>query len=115
MSLVRITFSRAIFVLLALLSLAAVQTRAVDVLRWQGDRVAAEISSRDLDTLLQKLVEATGWEIYVEPDTTRTVSVKFKDRPQGEALKMLLGDLNFALAPAKEHGAPRLFVFRTSM
>src|SRR5207245_2547115 len=100
---------------IALLCFDAFQVRAVDSLRWQGDRVGAEIAKWDLGTLLEKLVEVTGWEIYVDPDATRTVSVKFKDRSQGEALKMLFGDLNFALLPAKEHGAPRLFVFRTSM
>ena len=115
MSLVRFSRRCAACVAAALVCLTAVQTRAADSLRWQGDRVAAEISKWDLGTLLEKLAEVTGWEIYVEPDTKRSVSVKFKDRPQGEALKMLLGDLNFALAPAKENGAPRLFVFRTSM
>src|SRR5947207_4148235 len=115
MSLVRSTFQRAVLSAIALFCFSAFQVRAVDSLRWQGDHVGAEISKWDLGTLLEKLVEVTGWEIYVDPDATRTVSVKFKDWSQGEAFKMLFGDLNFALLHAKAHGAPRLFFFRTSM
>jgi subtilisin family serine protease len=114
-SLVKKSLWRVSAVVLTLLFGTLAETRAVDSLRWQGDRVAAEIGSWDLDQLLEKLVEATGWEIYLEPDTTRTISVKFKDRSQGEALRLLLGDLNFALLPAQGKGAPRLFVFRTSV
>jgi hypothetical protein len=113
-SLVKSDLLTAIRVVL-LLFLSVGQIRAVDSLKWQGDRVAAEIGSWNLDQLLEKLVEVTGWEIYIEPDTTRKISVKFKDRPQGEALRLLLGDLNFALLPAQGKGAPRLFVFRTSV
>src|SRR5947209_5453878 len=104
MSFTRLTRWRAVVCgMLTLLWSGVAQTHAADSLRWQGEHVAAEIVSWDLDKLLQKLVDATGWEIYLEPDTTRTVSVKFNDRPQGEALKMLFGDLNFALLPAKGH------------
>jgi thermitase len=50
----------------------------------------------------------------VEPDTTHTTSAKFKDLPSGDALKMLLGNLNFALVP-RTNGVPQLYVFRTEM
>jgi ribosomal protein L18 len=49
----------------------------------------------------------------VEPDTARTVSAKFKELPPGEALRLLLGDLNYALVP-ETNGVPRLYVFRTN-
>jgi len=91
------------------------RVRAVDSLNWKPNSVAAEISSWDLPKMLEKLMEATGWQIYVEPDTKQVISTKFKDRPQGEALRLLLGDLNFALLPAQSNGPPRLFVFRTTM
>jgi len=68
-----------------------------------------------LSKLLRNLAQVTGWDIYVEPDTKHTVSTKFTDRPPGEALKLLLGDLSFALLPAQTNGVPRLFVFRTSL
>ena len=97
------------------LLLAAGSLRAADSLNWKPDSVAAEISSWDLPKVLQKLTEVTGWQIYVEPDAKQTISTKFKDRPQGEALRSLLGDLNFALLPALSNGPPRLFVFRTTM
>src|SRR5256885_16908770 len=60
------------------LSLAAVPgVRAADSLSWKADSVAAEISSWDLGKLLQKLTEATGWQIYVEPEPKHSISTKF--------------------------------------
>src|SRR5882757_5175941 len=56
---------------------------------------------------------AAGWKVFVEPGTTHTVSAKFKNLPPGEALRLLLGDLNFALIP-ETNASPKLFVFRTS-
>jgi hypothetical protein len=49
----------------------------------------------DLQTLLAKGVGGDRVVIYVEPDTTKQVSARFKNTPSGEALKLLLGDLNF--------------------
>src|SRR2546423_195745 len=82
--------------------------------RTRQNRVDARIESMDLPTLLAKVSAATGWVIYIEPDTTRHVSAKFKNTPSGEALKLLLGDLNFALVPQTD--APsKLYVFRTAL
>jgi len=88
---------------------------SAEKLSWGTNRVSAEISTWNLSKLLQKLAEASGWEIYVEPDAKHITSTKFKDRPQGEALRLLLGDLSFALLPAETNQAARLFVFRTSL
>ena len=63
------------------------------------DRVSADMHGESLWPLLEDIAHQTGWHIFVEPDTERNVSAKFKDLPSGDALKMLLGDLNFALVP----------------
>ena len=76
--------------------------------------VAAEISSWDLTKLLENIATTTGWQIFVEPETKHTVSTKFKNRAPGEALRLLLGDLSFALLP-QSNAPSRLFVFRTSL
>src|SRR3989442_4137612 len=102
-------------VVLALCLLPDARLEAADNLSWKPNSVAAEISSWNLPRVLQRLAEATGWQLYVEPDTKQVISTKFKDRPQGEALRLLLGDLNFGLLPAQSNGPPRLFVFRTTM
>src|SRR3974390_680136 len=95
------------------LALATVPVLAADSLQWQTNRVSADISSGDLYQLLERVAAASGWHIYVEPDLSHKVSAKFKDLPPGEALHMLLGDVNFALVPQTNSGA-KLFVFRTS-
>ena len=79
-----------------------------------ADRVDADVRSLELSQLLEQITAQTGWRVYVEPDTTHTTSAKFKNLPSGDALKMLLGDLNFALVP-QTNAAPRLYVFRTVM
>jgi Subtilase family len=78
------------------------------------DRVSADVRGESLWPLLEDIAQQTGWHIYVEPDTERSASAKFKDLPSGDALKMLLGDLNFALVP-QTNSAPQLYIFTTKM
>src|SRR5438876_3058492 len=88
---------------------------AADTLNWHTNqnRVSADIQYRPLGRLLEQITAATGWKVFVEPGATHDVSAKFKDLPPGEALRLLLGDLNFALVP-ETNASPRLFVFRTA-
>jgi hypothetical protein len=89
---------------------------AADTLNWETNRnrVSADIKSGKLIPLLEQIASTTGWRIYLEPDTTSTISAKFDRLPPGEALHLLLRDLNFALVPAT-NASPKLFVFRTTM
>ncbi len=105
----------AICFLLALLCPGA-RAAETNTLVWHRatDRVDADVRGVVLWPLLEKIAVAAGWHIFVEPNTTHTTSAKFKDLPSGDALKMLLGDLNFALVP-RTNGVPSLYVFRTVM
>ncbi len=89
---------------------AAPDTR--NSLTWNqtANRVSAEILSWDITELLQHVAQATSWQIYLEPQTQYRVSTKFKDRPPGDALKLLLGNLSFALLP-QTNGPAKLYVF----
>ncbi|MFO1475560.1 MAG: S8 family serine peptidase [Verrucomicrobiota bacterium] len=84
-------------------------------LHWSADRsrVSADIQSEELPGVLQQISEATGWQVFLEPDTRRDVSAKFKDLSPGDGLRLLLGQLNFALVP-RTNAPPALFVFRTT-
>ena len=97
-----------------LLTLSAISASAADTFNWSTNqnRVTADVQSGNLSTVLGRIVAATGWQIYIEPGTTHTVSAKFKNLPPGEALRLLLGELNFALVP-ETNGPSKLFVFRT--
>jgi hypothetical protein len=88
---------------------------ATDSFNWNTNqnRVSADIKSSDLLSLLEQIADATHWRVFVEPETLHKVSAKFENLPPGEALRLLLGDVNYALVPAT-NGASRLFVFRTS-
>ena len=95
---------------------AATSGTATNSLVWNqtADRVSANLHGEPLWPLLEDIAHQTGWHIFVEPGSTRAVSTKFKNLPSGEALHMLLGDLNFALVP-QTNSFPRLYVFRTTM
>src|SRR5688572_6796262 len=83
-------------------------------LNWNTNenRVSADIQSEKLLDFLERLAVLNRWHVLVEPGLTHTVSAKFKDLNTGQALRSLLGDLNFALVP-QTNGPARLYVFRT--
>jgi hypothetical protein len=87
-----------------------------DTLVWNKsqDRVDADVRNLGLAKLLERIAAETGWEVFAEPDIARTASAKFKNLPAKEALRFLLGDLNFSLV-SQTNGPPRLYVFRTEL
>ncbi len=93
--------------------LASAEQRAADSLDWRvkQNQVDANIDNGTLLPLLKKIARATGWKVYVEPGAATTVSVKFKEVSQDEALRRLLGKLNYARDAT--NGVTRLLVFRT--
>lgn len=98
-----------------LLLLGAGPVFGVDTLNWNtnNNRVTADITSVPLLRLLEGVSQLTGWQVYVESNANRNVSAKFKNLPAGEALRNLLGNLNFALVP-QTNSRSRLYVFQSS-
>ena len=106
-------FAAAICLFIALTFIASAQTNSLVWHKNEGS-VDASLHNVALMPLLQSIAKQTGWHIFVEPGSARTASTKFQGLPTGDALKMLLGDLNFAFVP--KSGAPsELYVFRTTM
>ena len=103
---------------LTLLVCVNVSARAAETnsLVWQTnrDRVSADIRSEALWPLLEDIAHQTGWQIFVEPDISQNASVKFQNLPAGEALRKLLGNLNYALVP-ETNGPRQLYVFTTTI
>lgn len=87
-----------------------------DYLHWRADkgRVDARIRSWSFERVLESVARATGWEVFVEPDTGAKVSVAFKDLPKGRALRRLLGDLNYAIVP-RSGRADKLVIYATNI
>lgn len=73
-----------------------------------------DVRDMELIPLLERVATETGWRVYVEPDPGFKTSAKFKNLQTGQALRRILGDLNFTLMP-QTNGAPHLYVFRTVM
>jgi hypothetical protein len=85
-----------------------------DSITWHrsADLVDANVQGEALLPLLGQIARDTGWQVYVEPGTTKTVSAKFTGLPSTDALRMLLGNLNFMLSP-QTNGPSQLYVFNT--
>ena len=83
-------------------------------LAWRADRVSADLKNCQLPQLLEQIASESGWQVFVEPGASYAASTKFKDLPVQEALRMLLGKLNFAVVP-QSNAPARLYVFHTSM
>lgn len=85
-------------------------------IRWHTDtgRLDADIPSQPLLPMLSRMASATGWQIFVEPDLDFRPSATFKNRTAQDGLRLLLGNLNFALLPGA-NGGTRLYVFNTTM
>jgi thermitase len=92
---------------------AAPQTNSLVWHKADGS-VDADLHGEALLPLLKNISAQTGWHIFVEPGASHTASTTFKNLPAGDALKRLLGDLNFALVP-KLDGPSELYVFVTTM
>jgi hypothetical protein len=86
---------------LGLCVLTKSQAATTNSLVWQtaNDRVSADIRGEALWPLLADIAHQTGWHIFIEPGVDRQADVKFKNLSTGDALKKLLGDLNFAFVP----------------
>ena len=95
------------------LNVAAAETNK---LVWDAvkDRVDADVRGLELTPLLERVAAETGWQVFVEPGTKLSASTKFQGLPAGAALRLLLGDLNFALVP-ETNSHPHLYVFRSGV
>jgi hypothetical protein len=94
----------------------ALSAANTNVLVWNQskDQVTADVRDWDLVRLLGEIAGQTGWHVFVEPDAGFKASVKFKELPSRQALRQLLGDLNYAFVP-QTNAVQQLYVFRTSL
>ena len=104
------------FIALATLCWWAPPARAADTFVWRAgqNQVDAEIEAWPLPKVLESIASATGWQIYLQPDTRYTVTTRFHKLKPPDALRRLLGELNFALLP-QSGGPTKLFIYRTSV
>jgi hypothetical protein len=74
----------------------------------------AQIQSWPVQEMLEKLSKATGWRVYVDTNAQHTVVTRFQGLRTPEALRRLVGELNFSLLP-RTNGPTQLHVFRSSI
>jgi len=72
--------------------------------------VDARIPGWPLTQVLGRIAGATGWEVYLEPGSDRPIQTTFTNLSAADALRRLLGGLNFSLQP-QTPGASRLYIY----
>jgi len=85
-------------------------------LKWDAKerRFSGAIDGAPVKKVAAKIGATTGWKVYLDPAADQHVSAQFTNRASGEALRLMLGGMNFAVVPQKE-GPSKLFIFRNSM
>lgn len=105
-----------VFLLIAGSGMPALASAAPPLVwRTANQTVTADIPGWPVSKVLQSVAAATGWQIYLEPEVSeQQIATRFRDLQPAEALRHLLGGLNFALLP-QTNAPARLFVFRSSV
>ena len=98
-----------------LIGAGANSSRAGDTIRWNArvETLDVDLHEAPLIPTLEQLATQTGWHIFLEPAPGKTFTTKFSGLTRGQAMRILIGDMNYAFVPQAD--APtRLFIFRTS-
>lgn len=105
----RTVLSIVTFLLLALTAVAG-------SLHWDSEKevLDADLKDAPLISTLEDLAIQTGWHIFLEPTAGKTFSTTFTGLPKGQAMRILLGDLNYSFVPQAD-GPTKLFIFRTTL
>lgn len=103
-------------VLALVLGLLLPNLAGADALRFDPKQQSftAQFHASRVQSVLGRVATATGWKVYVEPGATNRVSTEFRNLPVADALRLLLGELNFALLP-QSNGPPKLLVYRNQL
>jgi hypothetical protein len=87
-----------------------------EFLLWHKNKTAdGQIKNLPLPKVLSRLAALSSWSIYLERGLDQNVSAQFKNTSHSEALKLILGDLSYALVPQPGGGGLRLYVYKTSL
>jgi thermitase len=105
-----------LWLLATTLPATAAAAREHNTLKWRvsENKVEADLTVFPLEKVLTRIRMATGWKVMVEPNTGARISTKFKNVSGAEALRLLLGGLNYAVVPDAD-GERKLLVYRTSV
>lgn len=75
--------------------LAAAETTNSIVWHAETNTLDVDIDNKPLSVVVADFKKATGREIHVPPGMTKTVSLKFADKPMSEGLARILDGLNY--------------------
>lgn len=101
---------------LACLSFWAGTAASTGRLNWnpKTEKVDAALQGEPLSEVLSDIAALADWEVLIEPGLQATVSTRFEGLPAHQALRRILGNLNFAVLPG-ENGRKNLYIYRNSV
>ena len=101
---------------LACLSFWAGTAASTGQLNWnpKTGKVDASLQGEPLSKVLSDIGALAEWEVLVEPGLQATVSTRFEGLPAHQALRRILGNLNFAVLPGKNR-RKKLYIYRNSL
>ncbi len=100
--------------LMVVFCFSALQAAEVD---WkpEQDKLSADLRRINLADALKAVGGRMGWNVWIEPGLeSRRVSTRFTDLTVSEALRRIMGDLNYALIRGKSAETSKLLVYATS-
>jgi hypothetical protein len=81
----------------------------------EQEKLSADLRRIDLGDALKAVGGRMGWNVWIEPGLEgRRVSTRFTDLALSEALRRIMGDLNYALIRGKRAETSKLLVYATS-
>ena len=101
--------------ILALLISGGLNSSAAEVLHWDHEKQTLDVDLTDAPLIptLEDIAAQTGWNIFLEPTPGKTFTTKFTGLSRGNAMRTLIGEMNYAFIP-DANGPTRLLIFRTS-
>ncbi|HEY1171912.1 MAG TPA: S8 family serine peptidase [Verrucomicrobiae bacterium] len=76
------------------------------------NKVSASVDDWKLDRLMKEIAKVSKWQVFVEPGSDITVSVKFQDQTVREALSRMLQGINYAVVREPD-STTKLLIFKT--
>ena len=94
---------------------ADAQAQLRQTLQWRraAKTFDANLTGHPLVNVLEDIRRQTGWEVFYDPGLRIKVDAEFTGKRPGDALKLMLGNTPYTLAPSIK-GATKLYVFRSN-
>jgi hypothetical protein len=103
--------------LFLLLTCVVGEAASAGLVRWHPATATldASLNQAPLSKVLSDIGAMTGWDVMVEPGMRAVVSTRFNGLTINQALRRILGGLNFAVLQGEREGTKKLYIYQRSI